>query len=282
MDATLFSVGLDLIYTRVGRSAVTGVVMLLGLSTALWGQGPFRAAPPPEEVCIVQLVSGQEFEACVANIELDTVELETFTGQTLKLPLDLVAHGIFDVPSQGTWRPRLDQRQDWSLRLLLDLNASRAEYSSEELRGGTQLKVAVVHRLTDRLLLGPTVGVSAYRAFQHETVAPVGLNMAYKLTPRISAVSDLGYGFGLRTSPSVTKANGGLHFHPRVTVKGAHPYNQFNIEFGFGYVYQRASFERFQNARFLGETVLSPGLPGRIRIDVPYHRFSLNFTCTFW
>ena len=234
------------------------------------------------ESCAIELSSGVRLEACVERIEGDTVLLELSSGRQLRLPGHHITHGILDVPSQGTWRPRFDQRRSWSIRVLLDLNVARAEYGPGELRGGSQVKLAVSKRLSERVLLGPMAGISAMRANYHEVVAPMGVSAAWEFTPRLGASMDVGYGLGLATSQNILDVEGGLHLHPRLGVKLSHPYNEFNIELGIGYLYQRMKFTRFEEARFIAETVIRPGIPGEFEYLIHYNRISFGITCTFW
>ena len=231
---------------------------------------------------LFELRNGLRLYAHLERVYQDTVYLELPDSTRLQYPGEFITHGIFDVPSQGVWRPRRDQRRLWSLRVLVDGNLSRAEYSSEELRAGGQLKVAALRRLGDRFLAGPFVGFAAMRAFHSERLAPVGLRGGIELNNRISFYTDAGYGLPVARGEQVTYAGGGIHLHPRLTVRASHPYNQFNVEFGFGYLYQRARFDRYAETRFIGETIFNPGIPGDIQLDIPYRRFSLSASFTFW
>ena len=230
----------------------------------------------------LELKSGARVTATVMEVRDDTVYLRTAERNDLRYPTSFIVHGLFDVPSQGTWRPRVDRREPWSTRILIDFNVARAEYGPDEPRGGVQVKVAYLKRFGEKTLVGPFAGLAAMRATYHETVLPVGVSTARQLFGRVGASADLGYGFGLKTSEEVSRARGGLHFHPRLTVTAAHPYNAFNVDFGFGYIFQRASFVRFQEERYFTEGITNPGIPGNVRLDVPYHRFSLSITCTIF
>lgn len=256
-------------------------VALSSVGTAV-AQQSVEARLVTSEPIPIELTSGIRIEARIDRLVGDTVYLSTADGQRLRLMSWNILHGIFDTPSQGGWRPRADQRRPWSGRLMVDLNVARAEYGSEEYRGGAQVKYAHLYRLRENLLLGPTVGVTAMRAGYGETVVPVAASVAYEPLPRLGVAVDLGYGLGVRARPEVINSAGGLHFHPRLTVRAAHPYNPFNVEFGIGYLFQRASFRRFQTERYLTESFAQPGLPGIVTLQIPYQRLSLSATFTFW
>ena len=228
-----------------------------------------------------ELTSGARFQAAIEKVNQDTIYLLLEDGQRIKFLTDQVAHGILDVPSQGVWRPEIDQRDPWSIRLLIGGNASKAEYSREDIRGGGQISLSALKRFNNRILAGPMVGFLVLRPGFSENLVPVGASLTYKVFDRISLTSDLGYAFATSYDERITEAEGGFHAYPRITVKGSHPYNNFNIEFGFGYLIQRAKYTRFNAGRFIGDAIISPGVPGRVFLNIPYRRFCLSATMTF-
>ena len=259
---------------------LTFSVFLLSSTQLLLAQrsAPLKLASSYETY---ELRSGARFDAQIEHLDRDTVYFRTRAGNHLRYLADDIAHGIFDVPSQGTWRPREDQRLPVSHRILLDFNLSRAEYGSEEIRGGVQVKYTPMYRVTEKALVGPMIGFAAFRADYAETVIPVGGSAAYEFNNRIGVAVDLGYGIGFVSDPAVAEAFGGMHFHPRLTVRASHPYNFFNVDFGVGYLFQRAGFERYESGRYAGERALNPAIPGNVSLDIPYERLSLSVSVTF-
>lgn len=230
---------------------------------------------------LFELRSGAYLEARLDRRDRDTLYLVTPDDQVLRFRTDDIAHGIVDMASGGEWRPRRDRRQEVSHRFLFDINMAEAEYGLEVIRAGVQLKYTPMYRINEHWLVGPMMGFSSLRADYGETLIPLGASAAYEFTPRIGVTVDGGYAVGAITNTNVRDASGGFHFHPRFVIRTAHQNHFTNLDFGIGYLYQRAEFLRFENVRYPGETAVNPALPGVFLYNIPYHRLSLSLSLTF-